>query len=116
MPNGPGTTGRFRTGAVFVVLTLSAALCPLPAMAAETEQAKDKDRFGDIFVHPRDRHYLPGKAPSRATRQDQRRIDDPDRGLVNQYEYRKGDTIIYRDTWDDPEKGPRSSFGLRFKF
>ncbi len=116
MPNDPKNVGKSRTAAFLVAISLSAALCPLPAVAAESEQAKDKDRFGEIFIHPRDRHYLPGKAPSRATRQDQRRIDDPDRGLVNQYEYRKGDTIIYRDTWDDPEKGPRSSFGLRFNF
>lgn len=116
MPIGPGNAGKCRAGAILVALALTSTLNPIPAAVAEARQEKKEDTFGDIFVHPRDRHYLPGKAPSRATRQTQRRIDDPDRGLVNQYEYRKGDTIIYRDTWEDPEKGPRSSFGLRFKF
>lgn len=90
-----------------IVAGPSQALEPVP---------KSDDNFGDILVHPRDRHYLPGKAPSRAVRQSVEKVYDAERGTMYRYEYKKGDTTIYRDVWEDPDLGQRGSVGLRFKF
>lgn len=86
-----------------------------PGFAVEPE-AKADDKFGELFIHPRDRHYLPESAPSRAERQSQERVFDAERGTMYRYEYKKGKTTIYRDVWEDPDLGQRGSFGLRFKF
>jgi len=79
-------------------------------------EAKADDKFGELFIHPRDRHYLPESAPSRAERQSQEKVFDAERGTMYRYEYKKGNTTIYRDVWEDPDLGQRGSFGLRFKF
>lgn len=68
---------------------------------AETIQAADNEEaemFGDIFVHPRDRHYLPGTAPSRADFVGDLEYSD-ERGDVSRWEYRKKNTTITRELW-----------------
>lgn len=84
-------------------------------LAIEPE-AREQDKFGEVFIHPRDRHFLPENAPSRAERQSQEKVFDAERGTMFRYEYKKGNTTIYRDVWEDPDLGQRGSFGLRFKF
>ena len=105
---------------VRVLVCLSVVFFALTAVvdaAEKKEQAPEEDRFGEIFIHPRDRHYLPEKAPSRAVRQSEEKVLDADRGPMFKYEYQKGNTTIYRDVWEDPNLGGhRSSFGLRLKF
>lgn len=79
-------------------------------------ESKADDKFGEMFIHPRDRHFLPESAPSRARRQSEEKVLDAERGTMYRYEYQKGKTTIYRDVWEDPDLGQRGSFGLRFKF
>ena len=103
---------------LWMMVSISVFLASMDVVsAAEKKAAKEEeDRFGEIFIHPRDRHYQPGSAPSRAERQSVENVLDPERGAMTRYEYQKGDTTIYRDVWDEPGFGSRGSFGLKFKF
>lgn len=59
------------------------------------------ERVGDVFVHPRDRHYLPGTAPNRAELHGYRLQNLDGRGDVAVWEYRKGNRVITRELWTD---------------
>ena len=98
------------------VLLLSGALAPALSQTPETPTGDvSPDAFGDIFVHPRDQYYLPGKAPSRATLQDTRQHEDV-RGTVNRYEYERNGTVISRETWTDVDGQSRGRFGVGIRF
>ena len=103
-------------GTVLLALAWIALVPGSVATAQDKATEAEEDNFGEMFIHPRDRHYLPDQAPSRATRKSSEDLIDPERGPVIRYEYQKGDTIFYRDVWEEPGKGTRGSFGLKFKF
>jgi len=98
------------------VLVAAGALAPALAQTPEAATGDvSPDAFGDIFVHPRDQYYLPGKAPSRATLQDTRQHEDV-RGTVNRYEYERNGTVISRETWTDIDGESRGRFGVGIRF
>lgn len=107
-----GTPGEWR----IAVLAFAAYVGSAGLVFAIEPESKADDKFGEMFIHPRDRHYLPESAPSRAERQSREKVLDAERGTMYRYEYQKGKTTIYRDVWEDPDLGQRGSFGLRFKF
>ena len=77
--------------------------------------AQTADEFAEIFVHPRDHHYLPGNAPSLpevATRN----FLDGDRGEVTRWEYQTDKRVITRELWTDEngETRGRLQLGRRF--
>ena len=82
-------------------------------LAADNE---DADPFGDIFAHPRDRHYIPGTAPSRAELGDFG-IDYTDqRGEVSRWEYRKDGRVITRELWTDNNGEAKGRLGIGRRF
>jgi hypothetical protein len=86
------------------------------AIAQQTGlEALDQEAFGDMFVHPRDRFYLPGKAPSRAMLDTTTTLEDS-RGQVNRYEYSKNNTFISRETWVDERGESQGRIGIGRKF
>ena len=68
-----------------------------------------------LFVHPRDRYYMPGQAPSRAILESETVVKDG-RGQVNRYEYSRGNSFIARETWQDERGESQGRFGIGRKF
>ncbi len=102
---------------ILLVSIIFATLYALVLQAtAQTSTKQNSDKFGDIFVHPRDRHYLPGTAPSRAElfKFSEQNIDG--RGTVGRWEYRKGNRTINREVWIDQDGRTRGSFKIGRKF
>lgn len=102
----------------FMALALASLLLAIPPRAeAQDQQAgqKDAETFGDIFVHPRDRSYMPGKAPSRAILEETRSFEDA-RGRVDRYEYEKNGRVISRETWKDERGESQGRIGIGRKF
>ncbi len=62
--------------------------------------AQTADDFAEIFVHPRDRHYLPGNAPSLPTVTTYESFDD-ERGAVTRWQYQTEKRVINRELWTD---------------
>ena len=96
---------------MFTSLLVVAATSPAPAA-----DSMDAEQFGDIFVHPRDRHYLPGTAPSRAELFDSGIDYYDERGEVSRWEYRKKNRIITREVWSDENGEPKGRLGIGRKF
>jgi hypothetical protein len=87
------------------------AVLVLPGIA----NAQTADDFAEIFVHPRDRHYLPGNAPSLpevATRN----FLDGDRGEVTRWEYQTDKRVINRELWTDENGETRGRLRLGRRF
>lgn len=87
------------------------AFCVLPGVG----NAQTADEFAEIFVHPRDRHYLPGNAPSLpevATRN----FLDGDRGEVTRWEYQTDKRLITRELWTDENGETRGRLRLGRRF
>lgn len=103
------------TAAAFVLATMSAFCCGGASAQQSGGSAQAPDAFGDIFVHPRDRSYLPGKAPSRAILDTTTKFEDA-RGQVNRYDYQKGDMFISRETWVDDRGESQARIGIGKKF
>lgn len=84
--------------------------------AQENGTRSAHDTFGDIFSHPRDKHYLPGASPSRGVLVDEHKYYDDLRGSVGVLEYRSGKQIIRREVWtkDNGESTGRLSIGPSF--
>ena len=80
--------------------------------AADNSEAEN---FGDIFVHPRDRHYLPGTAPSRADFVGDLEYSD-ERGDVSRWEYRKENTTITRELWTNQFGETQGRLGIGRSF
>jgi hypothetical protein len=81
------------------------------AGASEAAGGKEAESFGDIFAHPRDRHYLPGTAPSRADLVESTDFSD-ERGDVSRWEYRKNNRIITRELWTDNNGETKGRLGI----
>ncbi len=96
------------------ILVVAAQVVPSPAQTTNPAPP-DAGDFGDIFVHPRDRNYMPGQAPSRATLQDTRTFEDT-RGQVNRYEYEKNGRVISRETWTDDRGESQGRIGIGRRF
>ena len=77
--------------------------------------AQTTDEFAEIFVHPRDRHYLPGNAPSLPTFTTEDFLDG-DRGEVTRWQYQTEKRVINRELWTDEngETKGRLRLGRRF--
>ena len=77
--------------------------------------AQTADDFAEIFVHPRDRHYLPGNAPSLPTVTTEDYLDG-DRGEVTRWQYQTDKRVISRELWTDEngETKGRLKLGRRF--
>ena len=110
----PRQTHRLRSIALASALLASAFASPSLAQDKDAK-APDPEGFGDIFVHPRDRNYLPGQAPSRA-RLEETKVYEDGRGVVNRYEYDKNGTVISRETWTDERGESRGRFGVGVRF
>ncbi len=95
--------------AFMAILACGAGAQDKPAPLSEAEL------FGDIFVHPRDRFYMPGQAPSRAILESETYIRDG-RGQVNRYEYSRGNSFIARETWQDDRGESQGRIGIGRKF
>lgn len=98
-----------------VLLVLAAAFYGVAGNGvAVAQQQGDRptivDRIGRIFVRPQD-----GAAPA-TVRTTEEKVFDPDRRTMFKYETQDGPVTLYRDIWDEPGFGARSSAGLRFKF
>ena len=101
----------------FLAIAFAATLIAPAGAIAQTSAGSpsNPDAFGDIFVHPRDRYYMPGQAPSRATLDSSTVVRDG-RGQVNRYEYTKGKTVISRETWQDDRGESQGRIGIGKKF
>lgn len=86
------------------------------AGVAQAIDNQNAEQFGDIFVHPRDRHYLPGSAPSRAELFDSGIDYNDERGDVSRWEYRKDNRIITREVWTEENGEPKGRLGIGRKF
>ncbi len=95
--------------ALVAILAGAAAAQDKPAPISEAEL------FGDVFVHPRDRFYMPGQAPSRAILESETIVQDG-RGQVNRYEYSRGNSFIARETWQDERGESQGRIGIGRKF
>jgi len=62
--------------------------------------AQTADDFAEIFVHPRDRHYLPGNAPSLPEVTYEDSFYD-ERGIVTRWEFKSDKRVISRELWTD---------------
>ncbi len=105
-----------RAIAVATMLFGAPSLALAQSGADTTLSLDEANRFGDIFVHPRDSRYLPEKAPSRAEFHEFRLQDLDGRGDVGVWEYRKGNRIITRELWLDENGSKRSSIKIGRKF
>lgn len=101
-----------RSTAAFMVFFSTCSIAYAQNDPNTTSALKDAERFGDIFVHPRDRHYLPGTAPSRAELQEFRTQNLDGRDDVAIWEYRKGNRVITREVWTDDFGNKQSIFKL----
>jgi len=99
-----------------VSVILTAVLVIAFAGQSLAADSKDADQFGDIFAHPRDRHYLPGTAPSRAEPLDSGINYTDERGDVTRWEYRKEKRIITRELWTDDNGETKGRLGIGRKF
>jgi hypothetical protein len=98
------------------VAVLAAVLAiPATTRAQDASPLSEAELFGDVFVHPRDRFYMPGEAPSRAILESETVVKDG-RGQVNRYEYRRGNTFISRETWQDERGESQGRIGIGKKF
>jgi hypothetical protein len=77
--------------------------------------AQTADDFAEIFVHPRDRHYLPGNAPS-LPEVETRSFLDGDRGEVTRWEYQTDKRVITRELWTDENGETRGRLRLGRRF
>jgi hypothetical protein len=101
---------------LFPVVALAAILAlPLDARAEQPAPLSEAELFGDVFVHPRDRFYMPGQAPSRAILESETVVKDG-RGQVNRYEYSRGNSFISRETWKDERGESQGRIGIGRKF
>jgi len=103
----------FKTVFSITIIAIFATIVPA---ATQSNKTSEPDRFGDIFVHPRDKHYLPGTAPSRAELFEFSEQSIDGRGTVGRWEYRKGNRTINREVWKDQSGRTRSSFKIGRKF
>jgi hypothetical protein len=99
------------------VAALAAILAAPVSTPAQEKPApiSEAELFGDIFVHPRDRFYMPGQAPSRAILESETIVKDG-RGQVNRYEYSRGNSFIARETWRDERGESQGRIGVGRKF
>ena len=106
---------RFRRLVPFAGLVMILA-ASVGAGAQETPAPlSEAELFGDVFVHPRDRFYMPGTAPSRAILESETVVQDA-RGQVNRYEYSRGNSFIARETWQDERGESQGRLGIGRKF
>ena len=77
--------------------------------------AQTSDEFAEIFVHPRDRHYLPGTAPS-LPEVETRNFLDGDRGEVTRWEYQTDKRVVTRELWTDENGETRGRLRLGRRF
>ena len=99
------------------VATFAASMAVPVGTYAQNQPAplSEAELFGDIFVHPRDRFYMPGHAPSRAILESETVVKDS-RGQVNRYEYSRGNSFIARETWQDDRGESQGRIGIGRKF
>ena len=98
----------------FLNLLASLSLLALCGAVRATDN-DEAEKFGDIFVHPRDKHYLPGTAPSRADFVGDIEYSD-ERGDVSRWEYRKKNTTITRELWTNQSGETQGRMGIGRSF
>lgn len=106
---------RFRRLVPFAGLVLILAASAGAGAQETPAPLSEAELFGDVFVHPRDRFYMPGKAPSRAILESETVVQDV-RGQVNRYEYSRGNSFIARETWQDDRGESQGRIGIGRKF